>query len=117
MTGFAIAEYLIVVLEVFLICDVSARGLKPEMVERKESLIYLCASVGMNVFFRCLGKAGVSAAEIFIFKSGILALFLWADLDCTAVLHRSRVCRRWDGQHTGIEYQQDHGLYSGIEDL
>ena len=64
MTGFAIAEYLIVVLEVFLICDVSARGLKPEMVERKESLIYLCASVGMNVFFRCLGKAGVSAAEI-----------------------------------------------------
>lgn len=54
MTGFAIAEYLIVVLEVFLICDVSARGLKPEMVERKESLIYLCASVGMNVFFRCL---------------------------------------------------------------
>lgn len=42
MTGFAIAEYLIVVLEVFLICDVSARGLKPEMVERKESLIYLC---------------------------------------------------------------------------
>lgn len=78
MTGFAIAEYLIVVLEVFLICDVSARGLKPEMVERKESLIYLCASVGMNVFFRCLGKAGVSAAEIFIFKSGILALLLWA---------------------------------------
>ena len=56
MTGFAIAEYLIVVLEVFLICDVSARGLKPEMVERKESLIYLCASVGMNVFFRCLVK-------------------------------------------------------------
>ena len=55
-----------------------ARGLKPEMVERKESLIYLCASVGMNVFFRCLGKAGVSAAEIFIFKSGILALLLWA---------------------------------------
>ena len=47
MTGFAIAEYLIVVLEVFLICDVSARGLKPEMVERKESLIYLCASVGL----------------------------------------------------------------------
>ena len=47
MTGFAIAEYLIVVLEVFLICDVSARGLKAEMVERKESLIYLCASVGM----------------------------------------------------------------------
>lgn len=78
MTGFAIAEYLIVVLEVFLICDVSARGLKPEMVERKESLIYLCASVGMNVFFRCLGKASVSAAEIFIFKSGILALLLWA---------------------------------------
>lgn len=78
MTGFAIAEYLIVVLEVFLICDVSARGLKAEMVERKESLIYLCASVGMNVFFRCLGKAGVSAAEIFIFKSGILALLLWA---------------------------------------
>lgn len=78
MTGFAIAEYLIVVLEVFLICDVSARGLKPEMVERKESLIYLCASVGMNVFFRCLGKAGVSATEIFIFKSGILALLLWA---------------------------------------
>ena len=78
MTDFAIAEYLIVVLEVFLICDVSARGLKPEMVERKESLIYLCASVGMNVFFRCLGKAGVSAAEIFIFKSGILALLLWA---------------------------------------
>ena len=35
MTGFAIAEYLIVVLEVFLICDVSARGLKAEMVERK----------------------------------------------------------------------------------
>ena len=27
MTGFAIAEYLIVVLEEFLICDVSARGL------------------------------------------------------------------------------------------
>lgn len=78
MTGFAIAKYLIVVLEVFLICDVSARGLKPEMVERKESLIYLCASVGMNVFFRCLGKAGVSATEIFIFKSGILALLLWA---------------------------------------
>ena len=138
MTGFAIAEYLIVVLEVFLICDVSARGLKPEMVERKESLIYLCASVGMNVFFRCLGKAGVSAAEIFIFKSGILALLLWAvrrvsvwraflvfgcfqvleELSRTwIVLHRSRVCRRWDGQHTGIEYQQDHGLYSGIEDL
>ena len=127
------------VLEVFLICDVSARGLKPEMVERKESLIYLCASVGMNVFFRCLGKAGVSAAEIFIFKSGILALLLWAvrrvsiwraflvfgsgtggtesHLDCTAVLYRSRVCRRWDGQHTGIEYQQDHALYSSIEDL
>lgn len=141
MTGFAIAEYLIVVLEVFLICDVSARGLKPEMVERKESLIYLCASVGMNVFFRCLGKAGVSAAEIFIFKSGILALLLWAVrrvsvwraflvFGCFQVLeelsrtwivllfcNRSRVCRRWDGQHTGIEYQQDHGLYSGIEDL
>ena len=40
MTGFAIAEYLIVVLEVFLICDVSARGLKPEMVERKESQVF-----------------------------------------------------------------------------
>ena len=34
MTGFAIAEYLIVVLEVFLICDVSARGLKPERVKQ-----------------------------------------------------------------------------------
>ena len=77
MTGFAIAEYLIVVLEVFLICDVSARGLKPEMVERKESLIYLCASVGMNVFFRCLGKASVSAAEIFIFKSGLAVFRYW----------------------------------------
>ena len=40
MTGFAIAEYLIVVLEVFLICDVSARGLKPEMEEQKGSSLW-----------------------------------------------------------------------------
>lgn len=78
MTSFAIVEYLILVLEVFLLCEVSARGLKPEMVERKESLIYLCASVGMNVFFSCLGKAGVSTGEIFVFKSCILTLLLWA---------------------------------------
>lgn len=107
MTGFAIAEYLIVVLEVFLICDVSARGLKPEMVERKESLIYLCASVGMSFHL-----AGISGVWLFSGTGGT-----GSHLDCTAVLHRSRVCRRWDGQHTGIEYQQDHGLYSGIEDL
>ena len=117
MTGFAIAEYLIVVLEVFLICDVSARGLKPEMVERKESLIYLSASVGMNVIVSVGSKksfhlAGISGVWLFSGTGGT-----GSHLDCTAVLHRSRVCRRWDGQHTGIEYQQDHGLYSGIEDL
>ncbi len=56
MTGFAIAEYLNRVFGVFPICDVSARGLKPEMVERKRKAgSYLGASVGMNVFFRCLG--------------------------------------------------------------
>ena len=56
--------------------------------------------------------AGISGVWLFSGTGGTES-----HLDCTAVLHRSRVCRRWDGQHTGIEYQQDHGLYSGIEDL
>lgn len=77
MTGFAIAEYLLMVLEVFLMCDVSARGLKPETVERKENIIYFCVSVGINVFFCCWGRSGVSIGEIFVLKSCVLALLLW----------------------------------------
>ena len=67
------------------------------------------ASVGSKKSFHL---AGISGVWLFSGTGGTES-----HLDCTAVLYRSRVCRRWDGQHTGIEYQQDHALYSSIEDL